>query len=132
MRRPSRNVKSLQSNQCIVALEPSANDQSNSLIRSTYPTPIIQDPTMQITDPIVTKSCPNSVAEKITKKQMMMSERECRPPFRGGLARRKGPPPSDSLGWFKTNFKKLTNDQEYEPVPYIMISQLFFRNSIFV
>ena len=32
----------------------------------------------------------------------------------------------------KPNFKKLTNNQEYEPVPYIMISQLFFSNSIFV
>ena len=39
---------------------------------------------------------------------------------------------SDSLGCLKTNFKKLTNDQEYQPVPYIMISQLFFSNSIFV
>ena len=39
---------------------------------------------------------------------------------------------SDSLNCLKTNFKKLTNDQEYEPVPYIMISQLFFSNSIFV
>ena len=32
---------------------------------------------------------------------------------------------SDSLGCLKTNFKKLTNDKEYEPVPYIMISQSF-------
>ena len=59
--------ESLQSNQCIVALEPSAKDQSNSCIRSIYPTPIIQYPTMQIADSIVTKSSPNSVAEKITK-----------------------------------------------------------------
>ena len=52
--------------------------------------------------------------------------------IRGGLAQRKfGSFPvghstvgrsSDSLGCLKTNFKKLTNDQEYEPVPYIMIS----------
>ena len=59
--------ESLQPNQCIVALEPSAKDQSNSCIRSTYPTPIIQDPTMQISDPIVTKSSQNSVVEKTTK-----------------------------------------------------------------
>ena len=58
--------ESLQSNQCIVALEPSATDQSNNCIRSTYPTPIIQDPNMQIANPIVTKSSPNSVAKKIT------------------------------------------------------------------
>ena len=56
---------------------------------------------------------------------------------RGGLARREfGSFPvglsGDLLGCLKTNFKKLTNDQEYEPVPYIMISQLFFSNSIFV
>ena len=52
---------------------------------------------------------------------------------RGGLIRREfGSFPvgrltvgrsSDSLGCFKTKFKKLTNDQEYEPIPYIMISQ---------
>ena len=58
--------ESLSPNQCIVALEPSAIDQSNNCIRSTYPTPIIQDPNMQIADPIVTKSSPNSVAKKIT------------------------------------------------------------------
>ena len=39
---------------------------------------------------------------------------------------------SDSLGYLETNFKKLTNGQEYEPVPCIMILQLFFSNSIFV
>ena len=39
---------------------------------------------------------------------------------------------SDSLGCLKTNFKKLTNDQEYEPVSYIMISQLFFSKNIVV
>ena len=60
--------------------------------------------------------------------------------YRGGLARREfGSFPvgrstvsrsSDSLGSLKTNFKKLTNNQEYEPVPYIMISQLFFSNNI--
>ena len=40
--------------------------------------------------------------------------------------------PSDSLGCLKTNFKKSTNDQEYEPVPHTMNLQLFFSNSIFV
>ena len=65
MSRQETNV-SLQPNQCIVALKPSATDHSNNCIRSTYPTPIIQDPNMQIADPIVTKSSPNSVAEKIT------------------------------------------------------------------
>ena len=56
---------------------------------------------------------------------------------RGRLARREfGSFPvgrsSDSLGCLKTNFKKLTNDQEYEPAPYMIILQLFFSNSIFV
>ena len=37
---------------------------------------------------------------------------------------------SVSLGCLKTNFKKLTNNQEYEPVSYIMSLQLFFSNSI--
>ena len=60
----------------------------------------------------------------------------------GGLARREfGSFPvgcstlgrsSNSLGCLKTNFKKLTNDQEYKSVPYIMILQLFFSKSIFV
>ena len=46
---------------------------------------------------------------------------------RGGLARREFVSfpvgrstvvrSSDSLGYLKPNFKKLTNDQEYEPVP---------------
>ena len=61
---------------------------------------------------------------------------------RGGLARREFASfpvvrstvgrSSNLLGCLKTNFKKLTNDQEYEPVPYVMVSQLFFSNSIFV
>ena len=56
---------------------------------------------------------------------------------RDGLAQREiGSFPvarsGDSLGFHKTNFKKLTKNQEYEPVPYIMILQLFFSNSIFV
>ena len=59
--------ESLQPNQCVVTLEPSATDQSNSCIRSTYPSPIIQDPTMQIADHIVSKSSPDPVVEKITK-----------------------------------------------------------------
>ena len=31
----------------------------------------------------------------------------------------------DSLGCLKTNFKKLTNDQQYKPVSYIMIRNYF-------
>ena len=32
---------------------------------------------------------------------------------------------SDSLGCLETNLKKLTIDQEYEPLPYIIILQLY-------
>ena len=52
--------ESLQPNQGIAALEPSAKDLSNSRSCSAYPT-------MQMTDPIVTKSSSNSVAVNRSK-----------------------------------------------------------------
>ena len=69
--------ESLQLNQSIVALEQSATDASNGRIHSSYPTPIIQDPNMQIADPIVTKSSPNSVAKKITNTNDDVRTRTC-------------------------------------------------------
>ena len=71
--------ESLQPNQSIAALEPSAKDLSNSRICSTYPSQIIQDPTMQMTDPIVMKSSPNSVA--VTRSKSKSKSEKCAAPI---------------------------------------------------
>ena len=59
--------ESLQLNQSIVALEPSATDASNSPIHLNYPTPSIQDPNMRSADSIVINTSQNAVAGRITK-----------------------------------------------------------------
>ena len=59
--------ESLQLNQSIAALEPSATDASNSRIHLNYPTPSIQDPNMRSADSMVINPSPNAVAERITK-----------------------------------------------------------------